>query len=56
MYSNISYVAQKSITIVIRQIKQPALSLFKVVQHDVAVILTASNSICSLRFKYMTIL
>lgn len=55
MYSNISCASEKSITTVIRQIKQAVLSAFKVVQRNVMVALMASDSICSLRFKYMTI-
>lgn len=55
MYSNISCASEKSIRTVIRQIKQAVLSAFKVVQHDVMVALMASDSIFSLRFKYMTI-
>lgn len=44
-----SYESWRSISTVIRKIKQPVLSAFKVVQHDALVTLMASGSICSLR-------
>jgi len=54
MYSYISCASWKTITTVIRQIKQPS-AAFEVVQHDVIVALMGSDSICNLRFKFMMI-